>query len=71
MRSTEMQAEIDQLTEATRALGRERRKFTRLRAVVVKSLHPDHGAGSQEERLLRGEIFKQVWPEIERIESDA
>ena len=91
IRSTEMQAEIDQLTEATRALGRERdewraltahkshtpneasyrRKFTRLRAIVVKSLHPDHGAGSQQERLIRGEIFKQVWPEIERIESDA
>lgn len=48
-----------------------RRKFTRLRAVVVKSLHPDHGGGSQEERTIRGELFKRVWPEIERIESDA
>jgi hypothetical protein len=48
-----------------------RRKFTKLRAVIVKSLHPDHGGGSQEERIMRGELFKRVWPEIERIESDA
>jgi len=47
-----------------------RRKFTRLRAVVVKSLHPDHGGGSQEERTIRSELFKRVWPQIERIESD-
>jgi len=47
-----------------------RRKFARLRAVVVKSLHPDHGGGSQEERTIRNELFKRVWPQIERIESD-
>ena len=51
--------------------GNYRWKFTRLRAVVVKSLHPDHGGGSHQERIMRGELFKRVWPEIERIESDA
>ena len=48
-----------------------RRRFTRLRNIVVKALHPDYGEGSHEERLMRGEIFKRVWPEIERIENDA
>ncbi len=47
------------------------RKFSKLRAIVVKSLHPDHGEGSHEERIMQGEIFKRVWPQIEQIESDA
>ena len=48
-----------------------RRKFLKLRAIVVKSLHPDHEEGSHEERMMKGEIFKRVWPQIEQIEGEA
>jgi hypothetical protein len=46
-------------------------RFRRLRALVIKALHPDNAPpGNALEKTLRSEMFKMVWPEIIRIEND-
>lgn len=40
-------------------------KFDRLRRLLARELHPDHCPES--EKAVRAEIFKRLWPEVERI----
>lgn len=42
-------------------------RFDMLRRLVAKELHPDFCDGSQLEKMVRAELFKRLWPEIERI----
>ncbi len=45
-------------------------RFHKLRNLIVHELHPDGQANlSQIERLIRAELFKALWPAIQRIES--
>src|SRR5207248_10726401 len=41
-------------------------RFDALRRLIAKELHPDFCAGGTLEKLLRAELFKRLWPEIER-----
>jgi hypothetical protein len=39
-----------------------------LRRFLAKRFHPDHASGTGMEKLTRGEIFKEIWGEVGRIE---
>ncbi|MFT2094174.1 hypothetical protein ACMS1Z_05725 [Acidiphilium multivorum] len=47
-------------------------RFGRLKSLIIRELHPDGkpDAGAIE-RTVRTELFKHLWPEIERIERGA
>ncbi len=47
-------------------------RFGRLKSLIIRELHPDGkpDAGGIE-RTVRTELFKHLWPEIERIERGA
>lgn len=42
-------------------------QFRRLRALLVKELHPDHAAAGSVDGAIRAEVFKALWPKIEAI----
>ena len=42
-------------------------QFRRLRALLVKELHPDHAAAGSVDGAIRAEVFKVLWPKIEAI----
>ena len=44
-------------------------QFRRLRALIVRELHPDHAPADSIDRAVRAEIFKVIWPKIEAITS--
>jgi hypothetical protein len=46
-------------------------QFKRLRALLASELHPDHARTDGIERLVRGEIFKSLWPKVQDIEKSA
>jgi hypothetical protein len=41
--------------------------FRRLRALVLHELHPDHAPEGSAERTLRQDVFKQLWPQVEKL----
>lgn len=43
-------------------------RFRRAKVAISKALHPNNFSHDEQERAIRAEIFKQLWPEIERIE---
>jgi hypothetical protein len=46
-------------------------RFAKLRALVIKTLHPDNAPRANAiEKEVRSEMFKAVWPEIVRIENE-
>jgi hypothetical protein len=46
-------------------------RFASLRALVIKTLHPDKSPlSSPLEKTIRAELFKVIWPEILKIEGD-
>ena len=47
--------------------AREDKRIEALRRLLARELHPDKAKSSTEEAALRAEIFKQLWPEIDRI----
>ena len=44
-------------------------RYGALRRFLAKRFHPDHAPGTGIEKLIRGEIFKEIWSEVGRIES--
>ena len=42
-------------------------RFDALRRLVGRELHPDHCTGGDIEKTVRAELFKKLWPEIERL----
>jgi hypothetical protein len=42
-------------------------QYRRLRALIVKELHPDHAPADSVDRAIRAEVFKAIWPKIEAI----
>lgn len=57
-----------ELTSITSGVQTTDHKFRQMKVVLSKKLHPNSfpGAGTQEVRI-REKIFKEIWPEIERI----
>ena len=43
-------------------------RFARVKRLVALELHPDHSQRQGIDRLVREEIFKQLWPQIAAIE---
>jgi hypothetical protein len=46
---------------------REDERIEALRRLLARELHPDKAKSSTEEAALRAELFKQLWPQIDRI----
>jgi septal ring factor EnvC (AmiA/AmiB activator) len=67
-------AEIDRLNAQVwnmQASAPEDSRFRKLRALIVKELHPDHAPAGSVDRVLRSEVFKALWPKIEAISEEA
>lgn len=47
--------------------AREDKRIEALRRLLARELHPDMAKPSTEEAALRTKLFKQLWPEIDRI----
>jgi hypothetical protein len=62
--------EIDELKKKLAAASQETGydRFRQAKIAISKALHPNNFIGDAAEQKLRGEIFKEVWPQIERIE---
>ena len=43
-------------------------RFRQVKVVISKALHPNNFSGESGDQRVRSEIFKEIWPEIERIE---
>jgi hypothetical protein len=44
-------------------------RYQVLRRFLARQFHPDHAPGSGIEKVMRGEIFKEIWTEISRIDT--
>jgi hypothetical protein len=59
------ESEIAQLRDLTG----DRDKFRQVKALLGKKLHPDNDqAGGEIEKIARAVIFKEIWPEIVKID---
>jgi hypothetical protein len=43
-------------------------RYASLKRYLAKQLHPDFAPGQGIEKIVRSEIFKEVWNEIERLD---
>ena len=62
-----------QLLEATAKTNGASQKVTDLRYAslkryLAKRFHPDHAPGQGIEKIVRNEIFKEIWDEIDRLD---
>lgn len=48
--------------------GASSQKYQQLRRFIAREFHPDHGATTEADREIRGELFKLLWAEISRID---
>ncbi|MEZ5667829.1 MAG: hypothetical protein R3F55_10425 [Alphaproteobacteria bacterium] len=46
-------------------------RFGAVKRAFARLYHPDRQSGGTLERALRGEVFNEFWPEIERIERES
>ena len=47
-------------------------EFRQVKALLGRALHPDSGRGAGEvEKIARMLLFKEIWPEIMRIDRNA
>jgi hypothetical protein len=42
-------------------------RFAALKRYLAKQFHPDFAPGHGIEKIVRGEIFKEIWGEVDRI----
>jgi hypothetical protein len=42
-------------------------RYATLKRYLAKQLHPDHAPGNGIEKIVRNEIFKEIWGEIDRM----
>jgi exopolyphosphatase/pppGpp-phosphohydrolase len=42
-------------------------RYAALKRYLAKQLHPDHAPGHGIEKIVRNEIFKEIWGEIDRM----
>jgi hypothetical protein len=43
-------------------------RYAALKRYLAKRFHPDYAPGQGIEKTVRGEIFKEIWSEIERLD---
>lgn len=43
-------------------------RYASLKRYLAKQFHPDHAPGQRLEKIIRNEIFKEIWNEIERLD---
>jgi hypothetical protein len=72
-----LQEEIAELTRKLRAKEEEEvagpaegDRFRRAKIVISKALHPNNFAGNEAQQNTRGELFNEIWPQLELIERE-
>ena len=62
--------EIAELTRKLRALDEAPtgNQLRRVKIIISKALHPNNFEGDEFQQKTRGALFREIWPEIERIE---
>ena len=67
-----------QLLEATAKIGNNADRqnvsdvrYASLKRYLAKRFHPDYAPGQGIEKIVRNEIFKEIWNEIERLDQGA
>jgi hypothetical protein len=65
-----LQEEIAELTRKLRATEEATKgdQFRRAKIVISKALHPNNFEGDEVQQRMRGDIFREVWPQIESID---
>jgi hypothetical protein len=69
-----LQEEIAELTRRLRAKDEEQEaapegdRFRRAKVVISKALHPNNFEGNAAQQRTRGDLFREIWPQIELIE---
>ena len=43
-------------------------RYASLKRYLAKRFHPDHAPGEGVEKIVRNEIFKEIWNEVERLD---
>jgi hypothetical protein len=43
-------------------------RYASLKRYLAKRFHPDYAPGEGIEKIVRNEIFKEIWNEIERLD---
>jgi hypothetical protein len=43
-------------------------RYASLKRYLAKRFHPDYGPGQGIEKIVRNEIFKEIWNEIDRLD---
>jgi hypothetical protein len=43
-------------------------RYAALKRYLAKQFHPDYAPGQGIEKIVRNEIFKEIWNEIERLD---
>jgi hypothetical protein len=46
-------------------------RYAALKRYLAKQFHPDYAPGQGIEKIVRNEIFKEIWSEIERLDHQA
>lgn len=67
----EQAARFQSMRAQSGSTSRDDTHFRRLRALIIRELHPDHAAPDSIDRALRSEVFKAIWPKIEAIAAEA
>ncbi|HEX9321220.1 MAG TPA: hypothetical protein VF913_03730 [Xanthobacteraceae bacterium] len=44
-------------------------RYAALKRYLAKQFHPDHAPGNGLEKIVRNEIFKEIWGEVERLDN--
>lgn len=65
-----LQEEIAELTRKLRIVEDTAKvdRFRQAKIAISKALHPNNFEGDEAQQRMRSAIFKEIWPEIERIE---
>jgi hypothetical protein len=65
-----LKEEIAELTRKLRAIEEAPtgNQFRRAKIVISKALHPNNFEGDEVQQKTRGALFREIWPELERIE---
>ena len=46
-------------------------RYVALKRYLARQFHPDHAPGRGIEKAVRGEIFKEIWSEIDRLDQQS
>ncbi len=64
--------EIAELTRKLRTIDEAPtgNQLRRVKIIISKALHPNNFEGDEAQKTARGELFKEIWPQIELIERE-